>query len=236
MLQRDSIRYRPYSTDDIQLEIAFLGQVMAVWMESRGVLMFHAGAVALDGHAIGFMGQNGAGKSTLTSMLVSDGADLITDDVLAIAHSDDRYQAWPSYPSMRMWPETARLVGVDYEPLVRVHPMLEKRYVPVGTGIFGTFMGRPLPLERIYVLGKRCEGDSASIEPLLSGEAVYELAQHTFARRKLHLMGATAQRFNALAALASTCCVKRISVPAGIEQLPGIKQSILRDLAGNPRD
>jgi hypothetical protein len=130
-----------------------------------------------------------------------------------------------------MWPETAGIVGVEHEPLVRVHPALEKRFVPVGTGLFGTFQDQPLPLKRIYVLGERNDGDSTRIEPVLTGEAIYELAQHSFARRKLHTLGATARRFNALTALARTNSVRRISVPEGAEKLPGIRQSIMQDLA-----
>ena len=44
-LYPDTILCSPYTANSIEIEIAFLGQVMAVWMESRGALMFHAGAV-----------------------------------------------------------------------------------------------------------------------------------------------------------------------------------------------
>ena len=194
--------------------------------------MFHAGAVEIDGRAVGFLGNNGAGKSTLASIFVGDGAALVTDDVLAVACDGDRYEAWPSYPSMRMWPDTACLVGVDCGPLIKVHPAREKRYVPIGTGVFGTFNSLPLPLERIYVLGERCGGSRAKIESAMIGESVYQLALNSFAGRRLHHLGATAKRFNALAALASKGVVRRLSVPEGVAHFGSVRDCIERDLAG----
>lgn len=232
-LSPDTIICKPYSMDRVALEITFLGQVMAVWMESRGALMFHAGAVSIEHQTVGFMGNNGAGKSTLTSMFVSDGAPLVTDDVLAVVKCNEEYQSLPSYPSMRMWPATARMLGVDYVPLERVHASLEKRFVPVGTGHFGSFGERPAPLKRIYVLGERCPGRHTRIQPISTGEAIYELAKHSFAGRKLHKLGVTAQRFNELTALAVTNCVKRMSIPEGIESFDDIKTSIHNDLAAD---
>ncbi len=48
----------------------------------RGETVLHASAVALDGLA--FVGQSGRGKSTVAALLCLDGAELVTDDVLAM--------------------------------------------------------------------------------------------------------------------------------------------------------
>ena len=46
--------------------------------------MLHGSAVALDGVALAFVGQSGRVKSTGAALLCLDGAELVTDDVLAV--------------------------------------------------------------------------------------------------------------------------------------------------------
>lgn len=52
-------------------------------------LIVHAGAVALEEQGILLCGGSGCGKSTLTALLVANGFDYLTDEVVAIAPSLD---------------------------------------------------------------------------------------------------------------------------------------------------
>ena len=61
-----------------------LAQVLPLAAVLRGKDVFHASAVALAGRAVAFLGRSGAGKTTLASRIVARGAQLVTDDVLAI--------------------------------------------------------------------------------------------------------------------------------------------------------
>jgi hypothetical protein len=67
------------------LEKLRTGVVAALLRHLRGRPTLHAGAVALEGRALGFLGDSGAGKSTLVEAFCSrDGGSLVADDILAI--------------------------------------------------------------------------------------------------------------------------------------------------------
>lgn len=71
------------------LPILLAGTVSAFLLAMRGVTVLHASAVAVDGTALAFVGQSGRGKSTLAALMCLDGADVVTDDVLAVDVDDD---------------------------------------------------------------------------------------------------------------------------------------------------
>ena len=60
------------------------GQTLPLAATLQGRACLHASAVVLGGEAIAFVGGPGAGKTTLASALVAEGAELLTDDVLAL--------------------------------------------------------------------------------------------------------------------------------------------------------
>jgi len=64
--------------------ILVCGLVVAFLLGLAGHLVLHASAVEVDGAAVAFAGPSGSGKSTLASLLCSDGARLVTDDVLRL--------------------------------------------------------------------------------------------------------------------------------------------------------
>lgn len=66
------------------LPILLAGAVSAFLLALRGVTVLHASAVAVDGVAIAFVGRSGQGKSTLATLMCLAGAELVTDDLLAV--------------------------------------------------------------------------------------------------------------------------------------------------------
>jgi hypothetical protein len=61
-----------------------LAQVLPLAAVLRGMEILHASAVSLAGRAVAFLGGSGAGKTTLAGRIVARGAQLVTDDVLAV--------------------------------------------------------------------------------------------------------------------------------------------------------
>jgi hypothetical protein len=76
----------------------------------RGLEVFHAGAVELDGRAIAVTGPSGAGKSTLAAAWLAAGARLVADDVLAVTLSGRDPIAHPGPAIASIRPGTAALV------------------------------------------------------------------------------------------------------------------------------
>jgi hypothetical protein len=64
----------------------------------QGFELLHASAVSLDGVAVAFAGPAGSGKTTLATALVADGAELVTDDALALQLEGGRVVAHPGPP------------------------------------------------------------------------------------------------------------------------------------------
>ena len=87
------------------VRVDILGRVLAVAVHERGILSLHGSAVALGGHALGFLAPKGSGKSTLALTLVSHGARLLTDDTLPVDPKSGR--AFPGVHSVRLWTDAA---------------------------------------------------------------------------------------------------------------------------------
>lgn len=83
-----------------------LDQVLPRCLAHRGRLVLHAGAVAVGEQAVAFVGATGRGKSTLTASLDAAGYPLLSDDALMMCEVDGCACAVPTYPSLRLWPDT----------------------------------------------------------------------------------------------------------------------------------
>ena len=99
-----------------------LGRVLALAArasgiaKASGVLMLHASAVMMNGKVAGFLAPKFFGKSTLACALTDNGAQLVTDDALAI-RSRDRVECAPGVPAIRLRREAAiHLRGTDPHP------------------------------------------------------------------------------------------------------------------------
>jgi hypothetical protein len=79
----------PHGIPDIEWQGWLLGQVLPLAATLHGFEPLHASAVRLDGRVLAFAGWTGTGKSSVALRLVFDGADLISDDVLALEAASD---------------------------------------------------------------------------------------------------------------------------------------------------
>lgn len=128
-----------------------IAQVLPFAAVLRGLEVFHAGAVTVDGEAIAFLGPSGAGKTSIALALCRLGAAFLADDVLALERDDGRLLGHPGAPVAGVAAEEAErlrrgrslgagtvLASDPREQVVRVTPRRE-----------------PAPLRAIYVLDRR---------------------------------------------------------------------------------
>jgi hypothetical protein len=108
----------PHAREDLA-RTDILGRVLALASRASGiatansVLMLHASAVKLNGKVAGFLAPKFFGKSTLACALTDNGAQLVTDDALAV-RSRDRVECAPGVPAIRLRREAAiHLRGTD---------------------------------------------------------------------------------------------------------------------------
>src|SRR5262245_9285815 len=65
------------------------GHVMAFLLNVAGECVLHASGVLVDESVLAFAGASGSGKSTLAALFCSDGARLVSDDVLRLRFDAD---------------------------------------------------------------------------------------------------------------------------------------------------
>lgn len=165
----------PYcNTKEESLRLNILGGCMAIIMQQRGHLVLHASCIDIGGRAIAFLGQSGAGKSTLAAAFSRAGYPLLTDDVLPVKlSSTNNVQplATPSFSRIKLWPETLDAIPFRESDPVSTHQGSQKFSCWIG----GRKKVSPIPLERIYVLGK---GNAHAITPLDNQVAFSALIEH----------------------------------------------------------
>lgn len=166
------------SADESLLRSCILGSAMAVILRQRGLFVLHASCIATDGGAVAFMGNSGWGKSTLASAFHAKGYNILTDDVMVMEMTAENCMVFPSFPSVKILPDSAASIGCAFESLPPVHSQTNKRIHHLDNG----FMQTPYPLKRIYVLGK---GEQNEILPLPHQKAFIELVNHSRAVKTL---------------------------------------------------
>lgn len=130
-----------------------IAQVLPFASVLRGLEVFHASAVTVDGGAVAFLGPSGAGKTSIAMALCRLGASFLTDDVLAIERDGGRLLGHPGAPvagvateeaerlrSRRSLDSSTLLSSDPREAMVRVWPARD-----------------PAPLNAIFVLDRRPE-------------------------------------------------------------------------------
>lgn len=160
---RDIIWYRPRDVSEEAARLDVLGRVLAVALHARGWLALHASGVVMNGRAIAFVAPKHSGKSTLAFALARSGAQLLTDDTLAVLPGCPPVAA-PGVHALRLFEDSAdwlRLPLVDSLPTSAAAGEQKFTFPDVGASQCCREIS---PLEAVYVLQPRAAG--ARNEPL----------------------------------------------------------------------
>jgi hypothetical protein len=135
-----------------------VGRILPWAAVLNGYEPLHAGAVALGGCAVAFVGPTGAGKTSLALRLVAGGAEFLTDDVLALDTVDDELRAHPGAAIASVREAERKAIAADvWGTLGTVLGDSGKTYLEVPR------VSGPRPLGAIYFLRT---GDAPAIEAL----------------------------------------------------------------------
>ncbi len=179
------------------------GSVLGLAMRARGDLAMHASAVVIDGRALLLAGPHGSGKSTTAAAFGTRGFDVLADDVVHLAPSENEWVAHPYTSMLRLWPDSEqRVLGTD-DRLPRIVPSWEKRALyPGAHGV--SWASLPAPLGWIVVLGGPDAVDATvSVALLPPREALLVLSTNSSAA---HAIGVDlrAREFEQIATLVRT--------------------------------
>lgn len=205
---------------------SILGTAMSIVLEQRGLLVLHASSVAINGHAVAFMGGQRWGKSTMAKAFYSYGYPAITDDVLAVKIDQGRLLAIPGFPQFKLYPEAAEACGHDSTNL---SPLFNNSLRLSCTFEQG-FQETPLPLQCIYVLAK---GTQHEIAPLSRQDALVELKRHTRSTSTLTTPDAIAAYLDQCDYIITTLPFRRFTRQPSLADLPKLICMVETDLAQN---
>ena len=213
------------------VEICLVGNVMAYWLERRGICALHASAVMVDERAVAFIAGTSRGKTTTACGFVAAGHPLLTDDILPAETGPGGVTVRPAFPQMKLLPEQLGILRGDPGRFEKVHPLFEKLMVPIGNGI-GCYHSRSVPFGCIYLLDRDEDGGGPSVLPVNRGEALMELVRHSFAAELIDAVDRGPRRLERLAAVARAVPMRRLRIPSGYGRLEDVRLLVLDDMRG----
>jgi hypothetical protein len=133
-------------------------QVLPLASTLQGLELLHASGVVIAGRAFGFVAPSGTGKTTLAMQLVAHGAQLLTDDVLAVEMGEHGILAHPG----------GGLANIHRDELEALDSAARRRLGDVigcsdKVHIAARLAGAPAPLSAIYFLGRN-GGEAVTID------------------------------------------------------------------------
>lgn len=211
-----------------------LGPIFGFVLRLRGAISLHASVIALDDRAVALVGPARAGKSTTAAAFARQGYGILTDDVAPVFARDGRWYVQPSYPHIRLWPDSAQaLFTASPTVLAPLTPNWDKRYLDL-TQPAHRFFAQPLPLAGVYFLQKRLpELATPRIEAIGRREGLLALVANVYATYLLNKTN-RAHELGVLHRLGSQVPLRRLTPPADLAKLPGLCDAILLDAATIP--
>jgi hypothetical protein len=206
------------------LEHLWLNQVLPLALTRQGRLVLHGSAVGIDGHGVAFLGDSGMGKSTLAASFAVSGTHFLTDDGLLLEEDRGRPIIMPSHPSVRLWQDSEEALlppGCDRAPAVS---FTDKARLLAGPGI--AFRREPAPLGCVYFLDNQ-EVSEVTISPMRPADALIAYVKNSFLL-DINEQEQLSSHFDELARLAELPIHFRLDYPREYEQLPAVRQAIVR--------
>jgi hypothetical protein len=172
-----------YGVDQRMVERYLSGVVFAVLLHLRGLVIYHAGSVAInENEAVVFIGESGAGKSTLSALLHLRGFSCIADDVSAIKVDSQRINVIPGFPRLKIDPDLARLHSIPANALCPVHSSEEQIYLSLSPG----FRSSPLSVRALVFLEV---APHLSLRKITARQAMIQTVRYTLPSRFLNMTG-----------------------------------------------
>lgn len=149
---RDAVCTKVAGVDERTFEAYLLNFVLSTSLTLQGEEPLHATVVDVGGRAIGLLGNSGAGKSTLAAFLISQDANLISDDILRLTFADGRAFAHRGPHRLKLLDEPARRFLPGAVEGGHWNTMSDKIMVQPNKQVAGQHL--PKPLSALFWLGE----------------------------------------------------------------------------------
>lgn len=204
-------------------EANILNFVLTIALTLRGEEPLHATTVAVGRRAVGLLGDSGSGKSTLAAQLLSEGATLVTDDMLRVGYDGATAVAYRGPPRLKLFDEQARRLMPAAARDASFNPMSGKLLVEVG--------GRPgddgVALAALIRLQEPPDGTQVSVRRVEGSEAILTLLASTL-HRDHRPAPRMAGQLRQIERLARTVPLFVLGYPRRHDMLPAVAAAVRR--------
>ena len=151
-----NVRWAKSTADDAAVQRFLLDTVLWWTSMTRGFDLLHASAVKLaDERVVAFVGGTGAGKTSLAIELISHGATLFADDVLALRREQEGVVIYPG-PAVMNVPDASRNVVDNWTTAIAAFPGQGETWMVVDD-----VAREPTSLSAVIVLDRAAQNDLA---------------------------------------------------------------------------
>ena len=229
--RRISVVARGTATDDATLEHLLIDQVLPRYLAHEGMLSLHACAIKLRGKCLLVLGSSGAGKSTLAAFMAAAGHTLLSDDCTLLRIDDGRALAMPTYPSLRLLPDSIDaldLGGADLQPMA--HYSRKQRVIGRASDASGLMK----PVDHLVILDAAEALDSQpKLHPMTVAEACLAMVRHSFQLDPTD-MPRIASHLRTCSAIARTQPAFHLRYPRRYDRVADVVALLERHVAGRP--
>jgi hypothetical protein len=212
------------SPEALDWRVRLLGPALGLMCYLRGIVPLHASSVRIGKRTIAIAGRSCAGKSTLAAALLRRNHSLVTDDICAVTSSFGRPIVLPSFPALKLAPDSLKSLGIDTSSLAHVWLDTDKFLLPA----IDSFNPAPTSLDRIYLLEDAVEGDNAIVS--VNGAYAFERLSEIYYRAEIgRLLCQPSASFAIVAQLAGQVAVRRLVRRTDFASLPQLASLIEAD-------
>jgi hypothetical protein len=168
---------------------------------------------------VAFVGGNRAGKSTIVAALARAGHRVLSDDIAVLEETSGTFRIKPSYPQIRLWPDSVSILFGTQDALPRLVPSSDwwdKCFLDLQQDGFD-FHDEALPVRFTYILEPRSQDvQIARADVIPSIEALPRLIANTYVNYALS-SDMRRKEFQALGRFVEQIIIKRLILGASPE-------------------
>ena len=257
-LNRNSIEIN-WSSQGTSFEHYLQTMGMALWLDTyHAVPCIHGNALSYGDYGFGLVAPSRTGKTTLTAALCQYGAQLMSDDMMAL-HPDENdsggkgYEVYSSWPIARMWPDSIEAaLHSDEQQYAKVHKKFAKRIINAEQDL--QYNHHKRTVNTLYVLNRidvpvatnalhrtstqepisthtHSSAQECTIEKVSPTRALMLLIQNSMLADAYSALGIEQERLTRLIDVVQTIEIKQVNYYSGSAQLALVCKTILEDIS-----